>query len=403
MSGITSGIENLIMQGTEPYSVSAPINSDGTLDTASSMAKGNADSNLFVSEEGLGKMDFLKLLMTQLQFQDPFEPMGNSEFLSQLAQFSALEGTANIEQAISGMNDSYQDSLNIQSFSALSITNASAVSLIGKHIRIGESTVKYSGIPGEDEDICVHLGNNDTATVKILDDNGETIKTFTAGGKDAENSVNLTWDGKNDEGEYVQAGTYYLYVEGQETDAALYCYIEDVVLGVRYTTDGPMIKIGGKELPLGNILDISMAVSDTSINSGQMNTNTLSLLGKTVKYQKSELTLTPSDGDYMNFNVNLAGFESAIVEIKDADGNVVYSMKVEAENGNTAQGTLMCTDFNQNGPYTVSLAGNTSAFFYDEGVVEGISTIDGITKIKVNGLTVSVSEIFEISNTTLNS
>ena len=112
-------------------------------------------------------------------------------------------------------------------------------------------------------------------------------------------------------------------------------------------------------------------------------------------------TMTVSEGNTERFVGNKDA--GASMEVKDADGNVVYSMKVEAQNGNTAQGTLVCTDFNQNGPYTVSLAGNTSAFFYDEGVVEGISTIDGITKIKVNGLTIAVSEIFEISSTTVTS
>ncbi len=400
MPGITDGIENLLMQETDPYTVSAQLTGDGMLDSASSVATGNADSTLFASKKELGKMDFLKLLTTQLQFQDPLEPMENTEFVSQLAQFSALEGTSNVEQAINDMNDSYKDSLDLQSFSALSMTNASAVSLIGKHVRIGQTTVRYSGIPGEEEAIRVHLGNNNTATVKILDDNGETVKTFNAGGKDAENSVELAWDGTDDNGEYVKAGTYYLYVEGQDTDSALYCYLEDVVSGVRYTSDGPMVKIGGKELPLGNILDISMVDSDTSVVNDQMNTNTLSLLGKTVKYRKSQLTLTPAQGQFLNFSVDLGGYESGIVEVKDAAGVVVYSMKVEANSGDIAQGTIVCSDFNQNGPYTVSVAGNSSAYFVNEGVVEGISTVDGITKVKVNGITVSLSEIVEISNTT---
>lgn len=68
----------------------------------------------------LGKDDFLKLLVTQLQYQDPLKPMEDKEFIAQTAQFSALEQMQNI-------NDNFGMFMKMQSVS-------NAASLIGKEV-----------------------------------------------------------------------------------------------------------------------------------------------------------------------------------------------------------------------------------------------------------------------------
>lgn len=51
----------------------------------------------------LGKNEFLKLLVTQLKYQDPMSPMNNESFIAQLAQFSSLESMQNIQQGFDGL------------------------------------------------------------------------------------------------------------------------------------------------------------------------------------------------------------------------------------------------------------------------------------------------------------
>src|ERR671938_509350 len=72
----------------------------------------------------LGKQDFLKLLMAQLQNQDPMKPMDDTQMIAQMAQFSALEATQSLQQTI-------QQSTNVQ-------TIFQAGALIGKYIQANQ-------------------------------------------------------------------------------------------------------------------------------------------------------------------------------------------------------------------------------------------------------------------------
>src|ERR1700716_3318115 len=73
----------------------------------------------------LGKQDFLKLLMAQLQNQDPMKPMDDTQMIAQMAQFSALEATQQLNATIQNNN-------NVQ-------TIAQAGALIGKYIHADQA------------------------------------------------------------------------------------------------------------------------------------------------------------------------------------------------------------------------------------------------------------------------
>jgi len=80
----------------------------------------------------LGKDDFLKLLITQLQNQDPTSPMENTEFISQMAQFSSLEQMTNMSSSFSKM--------------AAYISSSEATATLGKTVELDIGDTNVQGI-----------------------------------------------------------------------------------------------------------------------------------------------------------------------------------------------------------------------------------------------------------------
>ncbi len=84
------------------------------------------------AKQGLDKDDFLKILITQLTHQDPTEPMKDTEFVAQMAQFSTLEQMSN-------MNAEMAKVFNL-------ISRSQAVAMLGRRVEITEGNVEITGI-----------------------------------------------------------------------------------------------------------------------------------------------------------------------------------------------------------------------------------------------------------------
>jgi flagellar hook assembly protein FlgD len=148
---VTDSVTNLLRNtaGSDLYSVRAQVNADGNGVAAGTSVATGEKSTTGTNIEEMGKDDFLMLLVTQLRFQDPLNPMENTEFVSQLAQFRALEGSSNIEAAVKGLNESFQTSIAAQNTSANSMASTAAVSLIGKTARMQVENVKWYASAGD--------------------------------------------------------------------------------------------------------------------------------------------------------------------------------------------------------------------------------------------------------------
>jgi flagellar basal-body rod modification protein FlgD len=198
----------------------------------------------------LGKDDFLNLLVTQMQNQDPLDPMQGTDFAAQLAQFSSLEQLTNI-------NDNLQQSLQANALLSSSINNALSATFIGKDVRAMTDTFNYSA-----NGTNVQLGYSltyaaDSAVVTISDSAGNVVRTLNGGTNSGQND--FTWDGKNEKGESVGAGTYTMKVEAKDTTGApldVQTYVVGKVSGVRFKQNGAVFVIDGVEISISDVMEI---------------------------------------------------------------------------------------------------------------------------------------------------
>jgi flagellar basal-body rod modification protein FlgD len=198
----------------------------------------------------LGQDDFLKLLVSQLQNQDPMNPMDGTQFASQLAQFTSVEQLANI-------NTSLQSSISANQLLNQSISNALSTTVIGKEVRASGSTFNYSGTGVEKTGYTLPSAAV-SAQVKILDAKGNVVRTINGTGVSA-GDVDVQWDGLTDTGTQAAAGAYTVQVtaadaNGKAITATPYFY--GTVTGVKFKSTGTAFVVDGEDVDLANILEV---------------------------------------------------------------------------------------------------------------------------------------------------
>lgn len=401
---VSADIASLTSRNTDAYTAKASLTDGGAIDAATSAVTGDRTSGLFAdaASKEMGKDDFLQLLVTQLRYQDPLSPTPNTEFVAQLAQFRSLESSGNIETAIGKLGDSFQGTLDAQKNSAQSINNSSAVSMIGKTVRLKQSEINYMQKAGKTEELRINLGNASEAVVQIKDADGNVVKSFTANEKDSENSQTLTWDGKSDIGKLVSSGKYTIHIEGEDKNSELYAFVQDSITGVRFTKDGTVVKIGGKELPLSNIMDVS---EGTNGSKGVLSSQTaVSLIGKSIRVRQDNLTYQGKEGESLPISVNTGGRSQVAIEITDKLGNTVF-------NGIAIANDYGVADFSWEGQsneggkapagdYLIKIAGQSqdpTLYSFAEGKVTGVMNLGGDPRLRVGGISVKLSDVIDIS------
>ena len=151
----------------------------------------------------LGQGDFLKLMTAQLNNQDPFAPVDNTQMVAQMAQFSSLAGISEMSTTLKAISDKLG-----------ATTTADATAYIGKNV-LTEGQVAYprasGGIAGGVE-LDAAASN---VTVTIASDSGQILKSLKLGAQ-AAGTASFDWDGMTDAGDQADGGPYHVSVTAQD-------------------------------------------------------------------------------------------------------------------------------------------------------------------------------------------
>lgn len=147
----------------------------------------------------LGKDEFFKIMVTQIQHQDPMKPYENEQMAAQMAQFSALEQMMNVNQNLEKLTQAQQP-----------LHNMGAAGLIGKYVSADSSRLTHT--EGKYSDISFELpADADRVRLIILNDRGENVREIE---KDSlkKGPVKIEWDGKGSNGFAAKSGQYMVQV-----------------------------------------------------------------------------------------------------------------------------------------------------------------------------------------------
>jgi flagellar basal-body rod modification protein FlgD len=251
-TGVTADVNNILNPAKAPARQVTADLSGGSVD---SKVASTGDTKLFDgATKTLGKQDFLTLLVTQMRYQDPLQPQDNTAYVAQLAQFSQLEGTQNINTSIEDLGKKISDLVGNQSNSSSAITNASATNLLGKYARVNAENIAYVAGQSKAVTLNVHTDPGTDPVLSILDKEGAIVNVVTLkSGTEAQ----VGWDGTRMDGSKAPTGNYTLKVTSRDgASQAGYAYFENKVNGVSYTKDGVRLEINGQQIGMDQVLHV---------------------------------------------------------------------------------------------------------------------------------------------------
>jgi flagellar basal-body rod modification protein FlgD len=195
---------------------------------------------------------FLTLLTTQLQNQNPLDPLDTNQFTQQLVQF------AGVEQQLR-QNDQLATLIKLEK----TAQSTQALAYVGNTVAVDGSKAPFDGTNAAAWTLKVP--NDTTATITITNAAGQTV--FSGSYAVQKGSPTFTWDGKGNDGTQWPAGNYTLNASGKDSagnNVAIPSEIQGVVDSVDLTASPPLLSIGGQSYTTDQIKRVVRPGSSSS-------------------------------------------------------------------------------------------------------------------------------------------
>ena len=229
---------------------------DATMPTTVVSAPGttSADKTTTASTATTGIADnfqtFLTLLTTQLQNQNPLDPLDTNQFTQQLVQF------AGVEQQLKS-NDQLKSLLALEQ----SAQATQALIYVGQNVAVDGSTAQLDGSATWN----LKAPKAASTTITITSSTGQTAYTgpYTL----ASGNASFVWDGRGNDGATWPAGAYKMTVTGKDSsgqDVAISTEVQGIVDSVDLTSSPALLSIGGQNYTTDQIKRVVRAATPTS-------------------------------------------------------------------------------------------------------------------------------------------
>jgi flagellar basal-body rod modification protein FlgD len=193
---------------------------------------------------------FLTLLTTQLQNQNPLDPLDTNQFTAQLVQF------ASVEQQLK-QNDQLTSLINLEK----TASSTQALVFVGQNVAVDGSTATFNGSATWN----FNAPANSTATVTISNSAGQTA--YTGDFSVASGNSSFVWDGKGNDGAQWPAGDYKMTVTGKDSSGnsvAIATEVQGVVDSVDLTANPALLSIGGKNYTVDQVKRVVKQASSST-------------------------------------------------------------------------------------------------------------------------------------------
>ncbi len=203
------------------------------------------------------KDEFLRLLVAQLQYQNPLDPQEGAEFVAQLAQFTSLEQSQEMNTRLANL-EAGQDTA----------SRAALVGLTGRSVTAGASQIAYNPEDGPVPNLNLQL-SKPASKVEIVINNadGVAVRHIDMSATNAGETA-LNWDGKDDNGQDVVAGNYNISVDARDQAGATVpggIILRGQITAVAFQQGGAAFQVGSVTIAPSDIASLDGETSTTPV------------------------------------------------------------------------------------------------------------------------------------------